>query len=76
MSPVAKVRDQVILGWEMSASGYAGVWATENTREALWDALKRKEVYATTGPRIIVRFFGGWDFVEQDALTRRPAQAG
>jgi hypothetical protein len=75
-SPVAKVRDQVVLGWEMSASGYAGVWATENTREALWDALKRKEVYATTGPRIIVRFFGGWDFVEQDAHTRRPAQAG
>ena len=57
MSPVAKVRDQVVLGWEMSASGYAGVWATENTREALWDALKRKEVYATTGPRIIVRFW-------------------
>jgi len=75
-SPVAKVRDQVVLGWEMTASGYAGVWATENTREALWDALKRKEVYATTGPRIIVRFFGGWDFVEQDAHTRRPAQAG
>ena len=76
MSPVAKVRDQVLLGWEMTASGYAGVWATENTREALWDALQRKEVYATTGPRIIVRFFGGWDFVEQDAHTRRPAQAG
>ena len=76
MHPVAKVRDQIVVGWEMSASGYAGVWATENTREALWDALKRKEVYATTGPRIIVRFFGGWDFVEQDAHTRRPAQAG
>ena len=76
MSPVAKVRDQVVFGWEMAAAGYAGVWATENTREALWDALKRKEVYATTGPRIIVRFFGGWDFVEQDAHTRRPAQAG
>jgi hypothetical protein len=75
-SPVAKVRDQVVLGWEMSASGYAGVWATENTREALWDALKRKEVYATTGPRIIVRFFGGWDFEDEDAHTRRPAQAG
>jgi hypothetical protein len=76
MSPVAKVRDQVVLGWEMTASGYAGVWATENTREALWDALKRKEVYATTGPRIIVRFFGGWDFEDEDAHTRRPAQAG
>ena len=75
-SPVAKVRDQVVLGWEMSASGYAGVWATENTREALWDALKRKEVYATTGPRIIVRFFGGWDFEDEDAHTRMPAKAG
>jgi hypothetical protein len=75
-SPVAKVRDQVVLGWEMSASGYAGVWATENTREALWDALQRKEVYATTGPRIIVRFFGGWDFEDEDAHTRMPAKAG
>ena len=76
MSPVAKVRDQVVLGWEMSASGYAGVWATENTREALWDAMQRKEVYATTGPRIIVRFFGGWDFEDADAHTRMPAKAG
>lgn len=76
MSPVAKVQDQIVLGWEMSASGYAGVWATENTREALWDALKRKEVYATTGPRIIVRFFAGWDFDPKDANTRMPAEAG
>ena len=50
------------MGWETSASGYAGVWATDNTREALWDAMQRKETYATTGPRMIVRFFGGWDF--------------
>ncbi|MEX0284413.1 MAG: DUF3604 domain-containing protein [Paracoccaceae bacterium] len=51
------------------ASGLAAVWARENTREAIWDAMKRKEVFATTGTRIRVRVFGGWDF-EQDDLTR------
>jgi len=63
-------------GWQMSASGYTGVWATENTREAIWDALKRKEAYSTTGPRMTVRFFGGWDFVATDAQTRMPAELG
>ncbi len=65
-----------IMGWETTASGYAGVWATDNTREALWDAMERKETYATTGPRMIVRFFGGWDFVAADANTRSPATVG
>jgi hypothetical protein len=64
------------MGWETVASGYAGVWATENTREALFDAMMRKEVYGTTGPRMIVRFFGGWDFEAKDATSRMPAQAG
>jgi hypothetical protein len=67
---------RTLMSWEMSASGYAGVWATENTREALWDAMKRKEVYATTGPRMVVRFFGGFDFVAKDAGTRAPAEVG
>jgi hypothetical protein len=48
--------------WETLASGLAGVWARENTREAIWDAFQRKEVYATTGSRITVRVFGGWNF--------------
>lgn len=65
-----------IMDWEVGASGYAAVWATENTREALWDAMQRKETYATTGPRMIVRFFGGFDFEPQDAFNRLPAQIG
>ena len=65
-----------VKGWQMSSGGYTGVWATENTREAIWDALKRREAYSTTGPRILVRFFGGWDFDGSDAQTRQPADAG
>ena len=52
--------------WQTSASGLAGVWARENTREGIWDALARKEVFATTGTRIRVRVFAGYDFEEAD----------
>ena len=52
--------------WRLTASGYAAIWASENTRAALFDALKRREVYASTGPRITVRFFGGWEFSPKD----------
>ena len=62
-------------GWHYLAGGYAAVWATANTRAAIFDAMTRREVYATTGPRIKLRFFGGWDFTENE-FTRDWVKAG
>ncbi len=74
--PMAQMGDKKYEGWSMVSSGYAAVWAMENTRKAIFDAIMRKETYATTGPRILVRFFGGWEFTAADAQNRLPAAVG
>ena len=62
--------------WQYLAAGYAAVWATENTREAVFDAMKRRETYGTSGTRMTVRFFGGYGFTPDDAQSRYLAEVG
>ena len=74
--PDPKGRDYSMRHYQTLAAGLAAVWATDNTREALWDALARKEVYATTGTRMLVRVFAGWDFKNEDVQRPDFAKTG
>jgi len=74
--PADRARSNQHLARETSASGLAAVWARDNTREALWDAMARKEVYATTGTRLQVRVFGGFDFTAKDLERSDFAESG
>ncbi|MBL4682266.1 MAG: DUF3604 domain-containing protein [Pseudomonadales bacterium] len=69
-------KEKTASGWSMAAQGLAAVWAEENNRESIYAAFKRKEVYATTGPRIAIRIFGGWDFESAEADSKDFANIG
>ena len=74
--PFMKSEHGEFFAWQMLASGITAVWAHENTRASIFDAMDRKEVYATTGPRMMVRFFGGWNYTDADINSREPAFRG
>ncbi len=76
LHPFAKTALGAWEGDQLVASGYQAIWANENTREALFDAMERKETYATTGTRMLVRFFGGWEYTDDDLRSRAPAFRG
>jgi hypothetical protein len=73
---IEPTRFRAVGSWWFSASGLAAVWATGNTRAEIFQAMERREVYATTGTRMTVRFFGGWDFDGPDAQSSRLVELG
>jgi hypothetical protein len=75
MQPGAKKRF-IFPAWKLAASGRAAVWARENTRQGIFDAFKRKEVYGTSGTRIVLRVFGGYNFQARDAKAKDIANVG
>ena len=74
--PFMKNENGELFSWQQVSSGLTAVWALENTRESIFDAMDRKEIYATTGTRMGVRFFGGWEFTRADVESREPAFNG